>query len=75
MLVYERFEGFGLEAALAPAALIVLVALAAFIALRVLLAVSRRRVARLRTAPAADGVADTVVRETPPGGEGGDDRA
>ena len=50
VLVYERFEGFGLDAALAPAALIVLVALVAFIALRVLLAMGRRRVARVRVA-------------------------
>ena len=74
VLVFERFEGFGLDAALAPAALIVLVALVAFIALRVLLAVNRRRIDRVSgraaTGDEYDGVADAVVRA-----EGADDQA
>jgi len=41
VLVYERFEGFGLDAALAPAALIVVVAFLVFVALRVLLVPKR----------------------------------
>jgi molybdate/tungstate transport system permease protein len=76
VLVYERFEGFGLEAALAPAALIVLVALGAFILLRVLLAANRHRIARAGRGAAAgegDGLADAVVSTTR--GGGGDDQA
>jgi molybdate/tungstate transport system permease protein len=58
VLVYERFEGFGLDAALAPAALIVLVALAAFVALRLLLTAGRwRRADRRRSWTGAAGQA------------------
>ncbi len=42
VLVYERFEGFGLEAAKPVAVIIVLVALVAFVVLRVVLAPRRR---------------------------------
>jgi ABC-type Fe3+/spermidine/putrescine transport system ATPase subunit len=51
VLVYERFEGFGLDAAKPVAVIIVLVALAVFIVLRTALA-PRLRVRRLRVAGA-----------------------
>ncbi len=49
VLVFERFEGFGLEAALPAAALIALVALILFTGVRFLLAWRRRGSAQERT--------------------------